>query len=142
MAPAAACLTFRRELGPRRGIGLAPPLIAIIDDDDGIRIALEGLMRSVSYRVESFPSAEAFVASNAAANFACIITDLSMRGMSGLELARLLKSEGRCVPIILISARADAELERRAKCNGARCLLRKPFESGALISLVEESLAS
>jgi FixJ family two-component response regulator len=65
-----------------------------------------------------------------------------MQGMSGLELAALLKSRGWTVPVILISALIDKDLELKAIFNGARCLLRKPVESSALILLVEESIAS
>jgi FixJ family two-component response regulator len=118
------------------------PLVAIIDDDVGIRNALRALLRSASYRAETFPSAEEFVASEAAALSDCVITDVAMQGLSGLELAALLKSRGCAVPVILISALTDADLELKAILNGARCLLRKPVESNALISLVEESIAS
>jgi FixJ family two-component response regulator len=117
-------------------------LIAIIDDDVGIRNALRALMRSASYRTETFPSAEEFVASDGASLSDCVITDVAMQGMSGLELAALLKSRGCTVPVILISALTDKDLELKALFNGARCLLRKPVESNALISLVEESIAS
>jgi FixJ family two-component response regulator len=116
------------------------PFVAIIDDDVGIRNALHTLMRSASYRAEAFASAEAFVASTEPPD--CIITDISMRGMSGLELADFIRSKGCCVPIIMISALPDEDLTRRAIVAGARCLLRKPIESNALISLVEESIAS
>ena len=118
------------------------PLVAIIDDDVGIRNALRALMRSASYRAETFPSAEAFVASETAALSDCVITDVAMQGMSGLELAALLKSRGCTVPVILISALTDEDLELKALFNGARCLLRKPVESNSLISLVEESISS
>jgi FixJ family two-component response regulator len=116
------------------------PLVAIIDDDVGIRNALRTLMRSASYRVESFDSAEAFVAFTQLPD--CIITDVSMRGMSGLELAGLVRSQGCRVPIIMISALMDHDLARRAVDAGARCLLRKPVEPNALIALVEESVSS
>jgi FixJ family two-component response regulator len=118
------------------------PLIAIIDDDVGIRNALRALMRSANYRAETFPSAEEFVASGVASLSDCVITDVAMQGMGGFELAGLLKSRGWTVPVILISALTDADLELKAIINGARCLLRKPVESNALISLVEESIAS
>ena len=117
------------------------PLIAIIDDDAGIREALRTLLRSATYRAEAFASAEAFVASEGSSRSDCIITDIAMQGMSGLELAGLLKSRGCTVPVILISALTDEDLERQAQLNGAQCLLRKPIESNTLISQVEESLA-
>jgi len=116
------------------------PLVAIIDDDVGIRKALRTLMRSASYRVETFASVEAFAASVEAPD--CIITDVSMRGMSVFELAGFVRSQGWCVPIIMISALPDDDLVQRAVGAGARSLLRKPIESNALISLVEESISS
>jgi FixJ family two-component response regulator len=116
------------------------PLVAIIDDDLGIRNALRTLMRSASYRVETFASAEAFVASTEPPD--CIITDISMRGMSGLELAGFVRSRGCCVPIIMISALPDEDLAQQAVGAGAKCLLRKPIESNALITLVEQSISS
>lgn len=97
-------------------------------------------MRSANYRAETFASAEAFVASGIASD--CIITDISMGGMSGIELADLLRSRGCSVPIIIITALSDQDLARRAEHTGACNLLKKPVESGALMSLVHESLAS
>jgi FixJ family two-component response regulator len=117
------------------------PLIAIIDDDVGIRNALRSLMRSANYRAETFPSAEEFMASEVALLSDCVISDVAMQGISGFELAALLKSRGWTVPVILISALTDKDLELKAIFHGARCLLRKPTESNALISLVEESIA-
>lgn len=118
---------------------MASPLIAIIDDDDGIRSALRSLMRSASYRAETFASAEAFVASAEAPD--CIITDVSMRSMSGLDLAAMVRARGCRTPVIMISALPDEDLARKAEVAGARGLLRKPIESSALIELVEKSLA-
>lgn len=99
-------------------------------------------MRSASYRAETFASAEAFVASDVANTSDCVITDFSMRGMNGIELADFLRSRGCAAPVIVITALTDADLEQRAACSGARCLLRKPIECDALISLVEQSVAS
>jgi FixJ family two-component response regulator len=121
---------------------MTPPFIAIIDDDEGVRDGLQILMRSVDFRAVAFPSAEAFVASEIAACSDCIITDVAMRGMSGLQLVRFLRLQGRTTPIILMSALSDADLERQAVSDGAVCLLRKPFEASTLVSLVKESLTS
>jgi FixJ family two-component response regulator len=119
---------------------LSRPLIAIIDDDAGIRAALRMLMRSASYGVATFASAEAFVASGVAGSSSCIITDANMPGMSGFDLIGVLKSEGCTAPVIVISALPDDGLEQQAAYHGARCFLRKPFESAVLVSAVEESL--
>jgi FixJ family two-component response regulator len=121
---------------------VTPPLVAIIDDDVGIRNALRALMRSAGYRAETFPSAEEFVVSDAATLSDCVIADVAMHGMSGIELAALLKSRGFSAPLILISALTDEALELNALLNGARCLLRKPIDPNALIALMEQSIAS
>jgi FixJ family two-component response regulator len=99
-------------------------------------------MRSASFRVATFASAEAFVASGAVNCSDCVITDFSMLGMNGIELAGLLRSRGCAVPVIVITAQSDADLEKRAMCSGVRWLLRKPIESDALIMMVEQSVAS
>jgi FixJ family two-component response regulator len=118
------------------------PLIAIIDDDVGIQNALRTLLRSASFRAETFASAEAFVASDVADISDCVITDFSMRGMNGIELAGLLRSRGSAAPVIVITALTNADLEQRAVRSGARCLLRKPIQSDVLIALIRESVAS
>ena len=102
------------------------PLVAIIDDDVGIRNALRALMRSASYRAQTFPSAEEFVASEAASRSDCVVTDVAMQGMGGFELAGLLKSRGWTVPVILISALTDADLELKAIINGATRIGSRP----------------
>src|SRR3981189_2569158 len=112
------------------------PLIAIISEDVGIRNALRALMRSASYRAETFPSAEDFVASEAATLSDCVITDVAMQGMSGLPLAALLTPRGWTVPAILISALARKGHKMNGTGKRRGCARRKPVESNALISLV------
>jgi FixJ family two-component response regulator len=117
-------------------------LIAVVDDDDSFRASLVELLDSSAYGVRDFASAEAFVASGEADSFGCVITDIHMPGMSGIELKRLLVSRQCQVPVIMITARADPGLEDRVVSSGAVCLLRKPFEADDLIGCLERVLKS
>jgi FixJ family two-component response regulator len=120
----------------------APPLIAIIEDDDSLRPALIGLVRSLGYEAEGFASAEAFLDAGAQHRAACLVTDLQLPGLGGLELKTMLAASGCVLPAIVITARGEAALEKRALACGALCLLRKPFEADALIAAIERALDS
>jgi FixJ family two-component response regulator len=114
--------------------------IAVIDDDESFRIALVESLRSQGYGARGFASAEEFIAEDGEDPCDCVITDIHMPGMSGLDLKRLLTTRGSGVPVIMITARADPGLEARAAASGAVCLLRKPFESEALINCLQRAL--
>jgi FixJ family two-component response regulator len=115
-------------------------LVAVIDDDDPFRTALAEMLGSWGHRVNDFGSAEEFIAAaNGEGSYDCIITDIHMPGMSGIDLKRLLTTRGSKVPVIMITARAEPELEARAAASGAVCLLRKPFETDALIRCLERA---
>jgi len=116
------------------------PLIAVIDDDEPFRAALVDSLCSLEYGVRGFASAEEFVTACAEVSCDCVITDIHMPGMSGLDLKRLLTARGSKVPVIMITARAEPGLEAKATASGAVCLLRKPFESIALIACLEKAL--
>jgi FixJ family two-component response regulator len=116
------------------------PLIAVIDDDEPFRTALAESLFSLGYGVRSFESAEEFVAADAVLAYDCIITDIHMPGMSGIDLKRVLTERACAVPVIMITARVDPGLEGRAAESGAVCLLRKPFESDALIAWLERAM--
>jgi FixJ family two-component response regulator len=116
------------------------PLVAIVDDDDALCSSLVDLMRSIGYRAESYYSGETFLTSINLLNVHCIVADVHMPGMSGLDLVRSLRDQGIMTPVILITALPDAHLDGEAVSVGAQCLLRKPFETGALIDCVERSL--
>ncbi len=115
-------------------------LISIIEDDDSLRRALVGLVRSLGHAARGFESAEEFAASEAMRSSACIITDIGLPGMSGIELKQLLVEHCCPVPVIVITARHVAGLEKRAIGAGAVCYFRKPFEAGALIDCLEQVL--
>ena len=107
-----------------------------------MRRAVVALLRSAGYEARGFASAEEFLGSGAVASFACVITDIQMPGMSGIELKQHLLTIQCLVPIIMITARHDPELEGKALASGAVCFLRKPFEADVLIHCVDSALKS
>jgi FixJ family two-component response regulator len=118
----------------------AAPHVAIIDDDASLRLALVGLVRSVGYDGSGFASAEDFLGSKPAKPFSCIITDIQMPGMSGIDLKLHLAAAQCQIPVIMITARPDLSLEEKALAAGAVAFLRKPFEASVLIDSVEKAL--
>jgi FixJ family two-component response regulator len=115
-------------------------LIAVIDDDEPFRTALLESLCSLGYDVRGFASAEEFIAQDGEGGCDCVITDIHMPGMSGLDLKRLLVARDCQVPVIMITARAEPGLDAKAAAIGAVCLLRKPFEADALIGSLERAL--
>jgi FixJ family two-component response regulator len=114
--------------------------ISVVDDDESFRLAIVGSLRSLGYAAEGFASAEEFIAANGAGSSDCLITDLHMRGMSGIDLIRELQARGSALPAIMITGRPEPGLETKATALGAICLLRKPFETDALIQCLEKAL--
>ncbi|MGA7809916.1 response regulator transcription factor [Bradyrhizobium sp.] len=114
--------------------------ISVIDDDESFRLALVGSLRSLGYDTRGFASVEEFVAGDGEASSDGVITDLHMPGMSGIDLIRQLKAQGSALPVILITGRPEPGLEAKAAAAGAACLLRKPFETDALIDCLEKAL--
>lgn len=120
---------------------MAETLISIIDDDDSLRTALVGLVRSLGYRANGFANAEAFLAADQAERSAAIVTDIQMPGLSGIELKERLRADGCAAPVIMITARSEEGLKERAFASGAFCVLKKPFPAEALIDCLERALA-
>lgn len=118
------------------------PLISVVDDDASVRVSLEGLIRSLGYRVASFDCASAFLASETRGETACVISDVQMPGMTGFELAQTLRAEAATPPVILMSAFADEGARARADQAGAVCFLKKPFSGDSLIGCIERALAA
>jgi FixJ family two-component response regulator len=114
--------------------------IAVIDDDESFRAALLELLCSLGHVVRGFSSAEDFVAAGGVNSYNCIITDIQMSGMTGIELKRLLTARDCRVPVIMVTARTEPGLEAKAVASGALCLLRKPFETNALIGYLDSAL--
>jgi FixJ family two-component response regulator len=118
----------------------AGPSISIIDDDESMRSAVVALVRSAGYEAQGFASAEDFLGCGTVESFACIITDIQMPGMSGIELKQHLTACKCPVPVIMVTARHDQGLEERAIASGAACFLRKPFDADALVGCLEGAL--
>jgi FixJ family two-component response regulator len=114
--------------------------ISIIDDDEPTRSAVAALMRAKGFTPTTYESAEGFLEAKAQQTSQCIITDIFMAGLSGIELKQRLNAEQCVVPVIMISARLEDRLESMAKEAGAFCVLRKPFKAHALVHWVEKAL--
>jgi FixJ family two-component response regulator len=116
-------------------------LISIVDDDDPFREAMTSLMKSLGFEVEAFSSAEAFLASPRLGSTSCLIADVHMPGMTGIELQRHLVASGRMIPVILITAYPDDNVRARALAAGVICYLSKTFDDDALLGFVRSALA-
>jgi len=116
-------------------------LIAIVDDDESLKSALQDLIESDGLSALCFGSAEQFLNSEARHKAACLIADIRMPGMSGLELQAKLKAEGCRIPLIFITAHGDAEIRTLAMRHGAVEFLAKPFDDAALLEIVHAALA-
>ena len=116
------------------------PIISIVDDDDSIRVAAGDLVTSLGFVALTFASAEALLQSGDATRTSCLITDIQLPGMSGLDLQDRLRAEGYRLPIIVITAFPEPKLKRRAEAAGAVAFLVKPFDGRELIARIEEAL--
>jgi len=115
-------------------------LVAIVDDDDSVRSALQGLLKAVGLPSLAFESAEAFLKSGHQRKIACLIADIRMPGMSGLELQARLNAEHCRIPTIFITAHGDEEMRLRALREGAVEFLPKPFDDEVLVESVRAAL--
>jgi FixJ family two-component response regulator len=118
------------------------PLIAVVDDDASIRGALQRLLRSVGFRAAAFVSAEDFLQAGQLQDTACVIVDVRMPQMSGLELQRHLAMTNRPIPLIFITAHSDDEARTRALRAGAVDFLYKPFSEEGLLRAIQSALQS
>ena len=114
--------------------------VSIIDDDESIREAIKSLLKSAGFGAEVFASAEDFLNSGHLHDTECLIVDVRMPGMSGLELQSALSAADSRVPMILISAHDDGEARARALKAGAVDFLHKPFSEEALLSGIQSAL--
>jgi FixJ family two-component response regulator len=114
--------------------------VGVVEDDEPLRLALAGLLRSFGYRTSCYESAEDFLRSSTLESARCIITDIQMPGLSGIELKQLLSARNVDTPVIMITARVEEEIHVRAKACGAFAIFRKPFESAALVESVDQAL--
>ena len=116
------------------------PLISIVDDDESVRNALKSLIDSVGFRAEVFDSGEKFLNSPYLSQTDCLIADVRMPGMSGLELQDRLSAAGRSIPIVFISAHDDKEARARGLRAGAIDFLQKPFSEDSLLGAISVCL--
>lgn len=116
------------------------PLISVVDDDDALRISLENLIRSVGWRAQCFCSAEAFLKWNQRHETNCLILDVRMPGMSGLELQRQMVLADSHLPIIFVTAFENDVRRTQALEAGAVAFLHKPFYEEELLSAINEAL--
>ena len=118
-----------------------PPLISVVDDDYSVRESIQSLMRSVGFAVKVFGSAEAFLNWNHLQDTDCLILDVRLSGMSGIELQRHLMASHYEIPIIFITAHAsEEEVRSLAFRNGAVAYLTKPLSEEALLNAVQSAL--
>ena len=117
-------------------------LVAIVDDDDSVRDALGGFLKAVGFSTRAFASAEEFLKSGQQSYTSCLIADIRMPGMSGLELQSRLNAERCRIPIIFITAHGDAKMRIQALRAGAVEFLSKPFDEEVLLESVRAALES
>jgi FixJ family two-component response regulator len=115
-------------------------VISVIDDDASVRVATDNLLSSHGYLVHTFASAEEFLQSPQLHDCTCVITDVQMPGMSGLELLTYMRAQGYLAPMIFITAFPEESVRASALNAGAICFLAKPFPAPALIDCVESAL--
>jgi FixJ family two-component response regulator len=135
IALAAGASHSRRKAG--QGI---TTLIAIVDDDELMRDALKGLLKEAGFSVRAFESAEEFLDSGEQHRTACLIADIRMPGMSGLDMQARLNDDDIRIPIIFITAHGDEHLRMQAMRSGAVEFLAKPFDDEALLESVRAAL--
>jgi FixJ family two-component response regulator len=117
------------------------PLIAIVDDDKSIRNATRALFKAAGFWTATFEDAESFLASANRATAACLVADMRLPGMTGLELYQTLVNSGDHIPTVLITAHPEEVAQARAREAGITCYLSKPFAPDELLECVREALA-
>jgi len=116
------------------------PVVSIVDDDVSVRRSTQRLLRSSGLRAEAFASAQEFLQSEILEQTACLVLDLCMPVMNGLDLQRCLVDTGRLIPTVFLSARASEEEERRALQAGAAGFLRKPVSKDTLLHAIRAAI--
>jgi len=117
------------------------PIVFVVDDDSSIREALSGLIRSIGWRVETFASATEFLRRKPPAEASCLVLDVGLPGLSGMELQRKLATAKRLIPIIFITGEGDIPMTVRAMKAGAVEFLMKPFRERDLLDSIKMALA-
>jgi FixJ family two-component response regulator len=118
------------------------PLVAIVDDDKSIRNATSDLLKAAGFSPAAFEDAESFLGWPTRASVACLVADMRMPGMSGLELYEALVADGHTIPTVIITAHPEETTQLRARAVGIRCYLSKPFAPDELLECVGGALAN
>jgi FixJ family two-component response regulator len=121
---------------------LRRPVISVVDDDASIRAAIDSLLRARGYAVYTFASAAEFLRSPQLSDSSCVITDVRMPDMSGVELQSALRQQGNSVPFIFVTAFPEESARLPALRDGAVCFLSKPFDAPTLIRCVKAALTA
>jgi FixJ family two-component response regulator len=116
------------------------PMICVVDDDESILRALRRLLGATGFRVETFSSADEFLASEHRGRADCLILDVHLRGLSGLDLQERLARSGRHTPVVIITAHDDRPTRERARRAGAAAYLAKPFDDDSLIAAIQKAI--
>jgi FixJ family two-component response regulator len=116
-------------------------IVSIVDDDASVRAAMESLVRSLGFVAFAFESADAFLRSPRVDDSACLITDVQMPGINGLDLQDRLIAQGSRIPIIFMTAFPEQAIQSRAQAGGALACLEKPFRCGTMVQLLRQALA-
>jgi FixJ family two-component response regulator len=115
-------------------------VISVVDDDESIRAATKALLRSIGYEVKTFASAESFLAAGAIRETECLVLDVRMPGIDGLELQRRLNQGRSCVPIVFVTAHDDRVHREKAIAAGAVNFFRKPFDAKAFVAAIQAAV--
>jgi FixJ family two-component response regulator len=118
------------------------PVVSIVDDDRAVRDALSSLIRSLGWQACKYESAEDFLSSGQAAHTSCLISDIRMPGMSGIEMHECLRAQGHAPATIFISAYPTPALQAKAVSNGALVLLQKPYQSAVILHWLSVALGN
>src|SRR5215475_11806517 len=116
------------------------PVVSIVDDDESVRVPMGSLVRSLGYEACVFASAEAFLASPRLHDTSCLILDVQMPGMSGLDLQAELRGRGTGIPVIFVTAFPEERIRRRAEAAGAVGFFAKPVDGGIIIRCLDAAL--
>lgn len=116
------------------------PVIAIVDDDESVRVAMGGMIESFGYSPATFETADAFLKSDRLSDASCLILDVQMPGMNGLELHGKLMATGHQIPTIFVTAFPDRRVRERALRAGGICFLSKPFARDDLLGCIQSAL--
>src|SRR3989441_10068475 len=117
-------------------------MVSVVDDDASLRRSVRNLLMSVGFRVQAFASAEEFLESPQRANTGCLVLDLRMAGMNGLDLLKHLRATGSQIPVVILTAHGDDEARRQSLEAGAVAFLGKPFRGDALLDAVRTALGT